>query len=141
MKYLAFIFAATLIWATALTVSEAGQQTLQLTGAMETPPVTTKASGVATLVVDDMGAVSGGIKTKGIKGTAAHIHTGAPGESGAVAVTLERAGKDQWIAPQGAKLSDVQLAEYKKGNLYINVHSKEHPDGEIRAQLNAPTNP
>jgi hypothetical protein len=141
MKYLTLLFAATLIWAATVVVSEAGQQTLQLTGAMETPPVTTKASGVATLLVDDKGVVSGGIKTTDIEGTAAHIHTGASGASGPPIITLERTGKDQWMVPQGAKLSVQQYADFKKGNLYVNVHSKAHPAGEIRAQLDASTNP
>jgi hypothetical protein len=141
MKYLTLLFAATLIWAATAVVSEAGQQTLQLTGAMETPPVTTKASGVATLLVDDTGVVSGGIKTTDIEGTAAHIHTGASGASGPPIITLERASKDQWTVPQGAKLSVQQYADFKKGNLYVNVHSKAHPSGEIRAQLEASTNP
>ncbi len=88
------LFASTLLWLAALILaatlgtSQAAQQTLQLTGAMETPPVATKASGEATLNVDDNGIVSGGVKTKDIKGTAAHIHTGAPGMSGPPIITL-----------------------------------------------------
>ena len=61
----------------------------------------TKASGMATLNVDDNGMVSGGLKTSGIEGTAAHIHMGAPGASGPPIITLERAGKDQWMVPAG----------------------------------------
>ncbi len=141
MKYLASLFAATLVWTGTLAVSEAAQQALQLTGASETPAVDTKASGMATLNVDDNGMVSGGLKTKGIEGTAAHIHMGAPGASGPPIITLERAGKDQWMVPEGAKLSVDQLAAYKKGKLYVNVHSKAHPSGEIRAQLESPTAP
>lgn len=143
----ASLFAATLLWAAALVVaatfgiSEAAQQTLQLTGALETPPVATKATGEATLNVDENGVVSGGIKTQDMDGTAAHIHTGDPGASGPPVITLERGGKDQWMVPQGAKLSAEQLADYKKGKLYVNVHSKAHPDGEIRAQLGASTSP
>ncbi len=113
------------------------QQTLELTGAKETPAVETKASGVATLSVEDDGAVSGGIKTTGIQGTAAHIHMGDVGASGPPIITLERAGADQWMVPQGAKLSTAQYAAFKKGGLYVNVHSKAHPGGEIRAQLEA----
>jgi hypothetical protein len=35
----------------------------------------------------------------------------------------------------GAKLSDAQLASFKAGNLYVNLHIAAHPDGEIRGQL------
>lgn len=138
MKNPASIVAVTVAWVAICAASEAGQQVLQLTGAMETPAVSTKASAEATLNVDDTGAVSGGIKTEGIDGTAAHIHMGDPGESGPPMITLEPAGKDQWMVPQGAKLSVEQLAAFKKGRLYVNVHSKEHSAGEIRAQLAAP---
>jgi CHRD domain-containing protein len=141
MKYPASLFAATIVWATTLAVSEAGQLNLQLTGATETPAVTTKASGLATLNVDETGVLSGGIKTTGMAGTAAHIHMGDRGASGPPIITLERAGKDQWMVPQGAKLSVEQLAAYMKGKLYVNVHSKAHPAGEIRAQLEAPAKP
>ena len=141
------LFASTLLWLAALILaatlgtSQAGQQTLQLTGALETPAVTTKASGEATLNVDDNGVVSGGVKTKDIRGTAAHIHMGPPGSSGPPVITLKKSGDDQWMVPEGSRLTSDQLAELKKGNLYINVHSKAHPDGEIRAQLTAPTGP
>jgi len=140
-KYSASMIAATIIWGGTLAANAASQQALQLTGAMETPAVTTSASGMATLTVDENGMVSGGVKTTGMEGTAAHIHMGAPGASGPPIITLEQAGKDQWMVPQGAKLSAKQLAAYKKGQLYVNVHSKAHPGGEIRAQLEAPTAP
>jgi hypothetical protein len=37
--------------------------------------------------------------------------------------------------PDGARLTPVQLQAYKAGNLYVNVHTEEHPGGEIRTQL------
>ena len=136
MKNMLSIIASSVL---ALGVAHAGQQTLELTGAKETPPVDTKASGVATLGVEDNGAVSGGVKTTGIEGTAAHIHLGDSGASGPPIITLERAGADQWMVPAGAKLSTSQYAAFKKGGLYLNVHSKAHPGGEIRAQLEGTT--
>jgi len=30
------------------------------------------------------------------------------------------------------------MAAWKAGNLYVNVHTAEHPGGEVRAQLKAP---
>jgi CHRD domain len=127
---------ATIILATGLGVANAGQMNLDLNGTAETPPVTTKASGLATLTVDGTGVVSGGIKTTGIDGTAAHIHMGQTGSSGPPIITLKKAGKGQWMVPEGSKLTTEQYEAYKRGNLYINVHSKAHPSGEIRAQLN-----
>ena len=135
MKSSAAKIVAPIIFVTSLGIAFAGQMSLDQNGTAETPPVMTKASGLATLDVDPTGVVSGGLKTTGIDGTAAHIHMGASGSSGPPIITLERAGKDQWMVPQGAKLSTEQYVAYKKGNLYVNVHSKAHPGGEIRAQL------
>jgi len=37
--------------------------------------------------------------------------------------------------PAGAKLTPEQILAWKAGNLYVNVHTAEHPGGEVRAQL------
>jgi hypothetical protein len=108
---------------------------LTLSGAEETPPVTTAASGSGTIKIAADKAVSGGIKTQGIEGIAAHIHVGAPGVAGPPIITLEKSADGVWSVPAGAKLTDEQYASFKAGNLYVNVHSPEHKPGEIRAQL------
>jgi CHRD domain len=108
---------------------------LSLTGAEETPPVTTTASGNGTITIADDKTVSGSVKTQGIEGIAAHIHMGAPGVSGPPIITLEKSADGVWSVPAGAKLTDEQYASFKAGNLYVNVHSQEHKPGEIRAQL------
>jgi hypothetical protein len=108
---------------------------LTLTGAQETPPVTTSATGVGTIKVSADKSVSGSIKTTGITGTMAHIHTGAAGESGPPIITLTQGPDGTWKVPAGSKLTDEQYASFKGGKLYVNVHSAEHKPGEIRAQL------
>jgi hypothetical protein len=108
---------------------------LNLTGAEETPPVTTSASGTGTISIAADKSVGGTIKTKGIDGTAAHIHVGAPGQSGPPIITLGKGADGVWSIPAGSKLTDEQYASFKAGNLYVNVHSAEHKPGEIRAQL------
>ena len=50
---------------------------VMLTGANEVPPVTTSASGAGAISVADDGTVSGSVTTKGVQGTAAHIHMAA----------------------------------------------------------------
>ena len=137
-QHISLMLAVWVLGATAFVVAQADQQVLKLTGADETPAVTTKATGVATLVVKADGTVSGGVTTTGIAGTAAHIHQGAAGTSGPPIITLKRAGDDQWLVPDGSKLTAAQFDAFKQGGLYINVHSKAHPGGEIRAQLQAP---
>ena len=106
-----------------------------LKGAEEVPPVQTGASGEAEFDVKGDMSISGHVKTKGIKGIAAHIHQGASGANGAVAVPLEAKGDDEWVVPKGAKLTAAQMDALKSGGLYVNVHSQAHKDGEIRGQL------
>lgn len=106
-----------------------------LQGSEETPAVTTTATGTGTIVINADKSVSGSVKTTGIDGTAAHIHVGAPGQSGPPAITLTKGADGVWTVPEGSKLSDEQYASYKAGNLYVNVHSAEHKPGEIRGQL------
>jgi CHRD domain len=108
---------------------------LTLSGAEETPPVTTTASGAGAIKISDDKAVTGSVKTEGIEGIAAHIHVGAPGVSGPPIITLEKTADGVWSVPAGSKLTDEQYASFKAGNLYVNVHSQEHKPGEIRAQL------
>ncbi|HEX4377393.1 MAG TPA: CHRD domain-containing protein [Steroidobacteraceae bacterium] len=108
---------------------------VSLTGAEETPPVTTSATATGTFKINDDKSVSGSVKTTGIEGTAAHIHQGAKGEAGPPIITLTKGDNGVWSVPEGSKLTDDQYAAYKAGNLYVNVHSNDHKPGEIRAQL------
>ena len=107
---------------------------LALSGANEVPPVTTSAAGSGTITVADDGSVSGSVSSTGVAGTAAHIHEGEAGANGPVIVPLTKDG-DTYKVPAGAKLTSAQLASFKAGNLYVNVHSAANPNGEIRTQL------
>lgn len=122
-------------FAVASAVAFSADVKLKLTGAEETPPVTTSAVGSGTITIGADKTVSGSIKTTGIEGIAAHIHTGAVGQSGPPIITLTKGSDGEWLVPAGSKLTDEQFADYKAGNLYLNVHSAEHKSGEIRAQL------
>jgi CHRD domain len=108
---------------------------VSLTGAEETPPVSTSASGTGSITISADKSVSGTIKTTGIDGTVAHIHVGAPGQSGPPIITLNKGANGVWSVPAGSTLTDEQYASFKAGNLYVNVHSAEHKAGEIRGQL------
>jgi CHRD domain len=106
-----------------------------LTGAEETAPVSTSATGTGKISIAKDHTVKGSIKTTGIEGVAAHIHVGAPGQSGPPIITLTKGADGTWTVPAGSKLTDEQFASFTSGNLYVNVHSAEHKPGEIRAQL------
>jgi hypothetical protein len=108
---------------------------VSLTGSEETPPVTTSATGEGKISIAKDHAVKGEIKTTGINGVAAHIHVGAPGQSGPPIITLTKGADGSWTVPEGSKLTDEQFASFTSGNLYVNVHSPDHKSGEIRAQL------
>jgi hypothetical protein len=107
---------------------------VSLSGGEEVPAVTTNAKGSGTITVNDDKSVSGSIQTSGINANAAHIHMGAAGKNGGVIIPLTKNG-DTWSVPAGTKLTDAQYDAFKKGDLYVNVHSQQHPAGEIRAQL------
>jgi CHRD domain len=113
----------------------AGATQVTLSGSKEVPPVQTSATGKGTITVNDDMTVSGSVTTKGVKATMAHIHEGAAGNNGGVAIPLEKKSDNEWAVPAGAKLTDAQYKSYKAGNLYVNVHSDLHKAGEIRGQL------
>lgn len=108
---------------------------VKLSGDSEVPPVKTLAAGNSTIAVAADGAVAGSVKTTGISGTAAHIHVGQTGKNGPVIIPLTKGADGEWSVPPGAKLTSAQLKSFKSGDLYVNVHSEVHKDGEIRAQL------
>jgi hypothetical protein len=67
---------------------------------------------------------------------AAHIHKGAAGTNGNVVVPLTAPGASG--TSDGCTTADQSLIADILGNLsgyYVNVHTKEHPGGAIRAQL------
>ena len=108
---------------------------LTLSGANEVPPVNTSASGSGSFTVGADKSVSGSVTTSGVAGTAAHIHVGAAGKNGPVAVPLTKTSDATWSAPAGARFTDEQYQAYKGGETYVNVHSAANKGGEIRAQL------
>ena len=129
----AILAAATLALASAS--ATAADVKVKLVGAEETPPVTSSATGSGTITIGADKSVSGSVKTTGIEGVAAHIHSGAMGQSGPPIITLTKGTDGTWSVPAGAKLTDEQYEAFKAGNLYVNVHSADHKGGEIRGQL------
>lgn len=127
------IAAAVLTFGSTLALAE--DLKVELTGAEETPPVTTSASGHGTIHIAKDKTVSGSVKTTGIEGVAAHIHVGALGVAGPPIIPLTKGEDGSWTVPAGAKLTDEQFADFKSGKLYVNVHSAQHKPGEIRGQL------
>lgn len=108
---------------------------VKLSGNEEVPPVATLAEGTGAFILRPDGSFSGTVMTEHMEGTAAHIHQGKAGSNGPVVIPLTKTEDHHWRAPRGTKLTREQIQALNKGELYVNVHSKAHPGGEIRGQL------
>ena len=93
--------------------------------------------GYATVVVDPpKGSACYILNVYGLDNvTAAHIHKGGPGETGAPVVPLEAPtdGSSGGCAPVTAEVSAALIAN--PGGYYVNVHTQAFPSGAIRGQL------
>jgi glucose/arabinose dehydrogenase len=109
--------------------------TATLNGAQETPPNNSTAVGTATLLLSpDEKTALVSLNYNGLSSaeTAAHIHgPAAPGTAGAVLFPLPNGGFTDFLISPSA--TDVQ--NLKNGQLYINVHSSNFLNGEIRGQF------
>jgi hypothetical protein len=108
---------------------------VSLAGDHEVPPVKSSGSAKGTVTVGADKSVKADITVTGFTPTAAHIHQGAAGANGPVVVPFTKSGDNKFVAAPDAKLTDAQYEAYKKGDLYVNVHSAANPGGEVRAQL------
>jgi hypothetical protein len=110
-------------------------QTVTLSGSNEVPPVSTSATGTATVTIKPDHSVVVKESVSGMTATASHIHEAAAGTNGPVIVPFTKTGDNTFASSDTAKLTDSQYESFKAGKLYVNVHSAAHPGGEIRAQL------
>ena len=106
-----------------------------LAGSAEIPPVDSSATGTSQIMVRSDRTVSGDVVTSGIVSTVAHIHEAPVRKNGPPIITLTKTADNRFVVPDGTKLTDAQYASYLAGMLYVNVHSEQHPDGEIRGSL------
>jgi hypothetical protein len=69
------------------------------------------------------------------KATAAHIHLGAKGVAGQVVIALcgPCASGVTGVSP----VTPTVRAAFNKHRLYVNVHTRKNPNGEIRGQIAA----
>jgi CHRD domain len=108
---------------------------IALSGAEQVPPVITSASGSGTFTVYEDRTVAGSVTILGLSPVAAHIHVGARGSNGPVAIGLTKTSDTKWDVPAGAKFTDEQYKAFLAGQAYVNFHTAAHKGGEIRAQL------
>lgn len=141
----AFMVFGGLALAGTLTLAQAAPVsfTVPLTGDQQVPPVQTPGSGSAALTYDaGTRVVTWNITFNGLssQATMAHFHGPAPtGKNAGVKVWLSQKGMEMTSPTSGqATLSADEAKMFEAGDMYINVHSKNHPDGEIRGQVMPP---
>src|SRR5205085_7590699 len=109
--------------------------TANLTGAQETPPNNSPATGSATLLLSpDETNARVSLTFSGLTSAETDAHVHGPGGLGVVAPIL-------FPLPSGnvsdflITLTPTDVTNLKNGQLYVNVHSSNFPNGEIRGQL------
>jgi len=127
--------AAAILLAACAAMTSAKSVNVTLSGSEEVPPVSTAARGSGTITVGQDMSVSGSVTVSGLSPIAAHIHTGARGANGPIAVGMAKTADNVWSIPAGAKFTDAQYKAFQAGETYVNVHTQANKGGEIRGQL------
>ena len=127
--------AAVLVLAGCAMMSGAKEVNVTANGAQEVPPVSSGGNGKGSIIVNEDHTVSGSITLAGLSPVAGHIHVGARGKNGPVAIGLTKSSEGVWVVPAGAKFNDDQYKAFLAGDTYVNFHTPAHKGGEIRAQL------
>lgn len=107
-----------------------------LEGAQETPSVSTNAEGTGWFVMkSDSMSLAYRITYAGLSSnfTASHFHHGMAGSAGPVVHSIEYNGNT--ASGTWKNMPDSLVIDLLKENLYVNVHSSNHPGGEIRGQV------
>lgn len=127
------------------------QFTAKMTGTQEVPPKDTKATGTATFVpTPDEMTLAYRVDSNTNYNTMAHIHKGKAGENGPIVVTFFTSPTPGGIVPftahgnlradnlegplAGKQITDL-IKMIKDGDAYVNVHTVQNPNGEIRGQI------
>lgn len=126
----------------------------ELSGKGQEPAVETMATGAADFKASPDGkALDYKLTVEGLTDvSAAHIHLGKMGQSGPPVVTLyggpEKSGAFSGVLKEGTITEKDLVGDLagkpitaleeliKSGDVYVNVHTKTHPGGEIRGQIN-----
>lgn len=122
--------------------SECRQYLAILSGAEEVPPVETEATGkiVASLNGNKL-KLNGSFTALGSDYTASHIHRGAAGVNGPVVFNLNATlnlpplSGQYFLSDNIFILTESQKATLNASEFYVNIHTIDFPNGEIRGQL------
>ena len=157
LKIEAFTFAVIILFTSlgAAADQSAGERSFkaELSGNEEVPPVTTEAVGTGTFQISEgENIMTYKFIISHIKGiTGAFLCKGKKGENGAIVLDLFREPKKEDIS--GTFLAEGKIEPYllfgplqggsveslirlmETGEVYINILTRKHPDGEIRGQI------
>jgi hypothetical protein len=144
------VMAITLVWTNDSYSAGKPSFVAKLTGNQESPPVKTKAHATAFFYVSkDKDRCAIKIMADDIKDvTKAHLHLAPKGKNGdPVAELSTKSGKISGNLGEGTiKAADLQgplagktigdlMEKIKAGEVYVNVHTDQHKDGEMRGQV------
>lgn len=137
-RLLAAVAVGALLLAGVASAKGGGHLTAQLKGPNEVPAAPAANKGrVEITLKPSAGKVCWDFTISHIdgKGTAAHIHKGAPGASGPVFIPLGTTFKTQGCT--SAPKSKINAVAKNPGAFYVNVHNAKHLAGAMRGQLHA----
>lgn len=153
------ILSMLIIGTSPLTLQLAAQEseqkfTAKLSGKEEVPPNESPSTGLAWVkITDDQLGYEVNV-TDMDKVNAAHIHLGEAGKNGPVILTLFQGGPTEQVngtvgeanvtasnldGPMKGKAITDLVTAMKNGTTYVNVHTTDFPNGEIRGQLMDPS--
>jgi hypothetical protein len=118
--------------------------TAKLSGNNEVPPLTTAATGMAQFQLSSDGnQLSYTLNAKNLNNfMMAHIHQGKPGEMGPPVAKLSMGNGKITSADLQGPLAGKQMSDLvnimKNGGAYVNVHTQQNQNGEIRGQISSP---
>jgi hypothetical protein len=100
----------------------------------EVPPNDSPGSGTADVTLDtDANKVSWKITHEGLTGDASAAHFHGPAKVGENAPPVVDISTN--LMEGSADVSAEQLQMIREGNTYLNIHTAQYPDGEIRGQV------
>ena len=121
------------------TPASATHFTASLTSNQENPPKPGNGVGTGAFVLDAQG-LHYWITVSGLSTTlsAAHFHNAPTGQNGGVVREITFNGTSAsgvWTSTNSQPLTPALIQEIIAGNVYVNVHTPNHPSGEIRGQV------
>lgn len=109
---------------------------ISLDGSQDVPSISTGATGTGWAELDTTGSnLNYNITIAGLSSnlTGSHFHDGAAGTNGSVVEPIQFT--DSTSSGIWSSIPDTLIPDLLTGSIYTNVHSTNHPGGEIRGEL------